>query len=153
MAKVTFYVLPSPGEAALAKAVATIVGQLAKQRRRVVVIASNQAQAELIDEALWQIPAAQFIPHNLVGEGPIAGTPVLIGWDQSAAELCKQRNVVLNLQPVVPELTRQIQVIIDFVPADDAGKEQARERYRHYRSLGMQLDTQPAPEENEGHHG
>ncbi|EGN76193.1 DNA polymerase III, chi subunit [Idiomarina sp. A28L] len=146
MARVTFYVVNNAAPAALLNAVCKLIAQQFNQRRRIVIFGQDQAQAEAVDELLWQIPAERFIPHNLVGEGPIAGTPVLIGWDQPAGELSKQRNVVFNLRHEVPELTRHIQEIIDFVPADEAGKELARERYRHYRQLGMQMATLPAPE-------
>ncbi|RUO20014.1 DNA polymerase III subunit chi [Aliidiomarina iranensis] len=146
MARVTFYVVSNAAPAALLTAACQLIAQQFNQRRRIVVFNQDQTQAEAIDELLWQIPAERFIPHNLIGEGPLAGTPVLLGWDQPAAELSKQRNVVFNLRQQVPELTRQIQEIIDFVPADENGKELARERYRHYRQLGMQLATLPAPE-------
>lgn len=153
MARACFYVLNADTEALLPRLISQLIAPLVKQRRKIVVLAAQQAQAEAIDEALWQFPVAQFIPHNLYGEGPVAGTPVLIGWQQPLAELTQQRNVVINLQANAPELGRQTQLIIDIVPADEAGKEQARERYRHYRKLGLQLDTQPAPELNEGHYG
>lgn len=146
MARVTFYVVNDAAPAALLNAACQLIATQFNQRRKILIFGHDQAQAEAVDELLWQIPAERFIPHNLVGEGPVAGTPVLIGWDQAANELCKQRNVVVNLRSEVPELTRQIQEIIDFVPADEAGKELARERYRHYRQLGMQMATLPAPE-------
>ena len=153
MARACFYVLNANTEAHLPRLISQLIAPLVKQRRKIVVLAAQQEQAEAIDEALWQFPVQQFIPHNLYGEGPVAGTPVLIGWQQPLAELTQQRNVIINLQASAPELARQTQFIIDIVPADEAGKEQARERYRHYRNLGIQLDTQPAPELNEGHYG
>jgi DNA polymerase-3 subunit chi len=42
----------------------------------------------------------------------------------------------------VPNFANQFSHIVDFVPADNTLKQQARERYKMYRQLGFQVDNQ-----------
>ncbi len=150
MPHVTFYLLDNQSEInsmpqhfALACALAT---RNYRNKQKTTVYCNNQQDAERFDELLWQLPVDAFVPHNLVGEGPVNGTPVEICWQPP-----KQFNrpVLINLSAHVPDFHSRYKQIIDFVPAEEALKEQARERYKHFRAAGCQLDTQPATSINE----
>ena len=51
-------------------------------------------------------------------------------------------DVLINLQKTAPKFAQSPQQVIDFVPADEAGKQLARVRYREYQMMGLVLATQ-----------
>ncbi|WP_438862404.1 DNA polymerase III subunit chi [Neptunicella sp.] len=153
MANILFHLLEQqqidqqPAHFALACQLAT---DCFRQRQRCVVLAEDQAQAEAFDELLWQRPTDAFVPHNLSGEGPNGGSPVEIVWQLNNIS---NRSVLINLSNQMPTQPERFRQIYDFVPADDNLKQQARERYKHYRAAGHQLSTAPATINNETHNG
>lgn len=108
--------------------------------QRVFIFTENQDDAHEIDEFLWAFDADSFIPHNLVGEGPQNGAPVEISWQAPT----NRRAVLINLASTVPNFASQFSTIIDFVPANETLKEQARARFRTCRQWGFNVDTQAA---------
>ena len=85
MSQGCFYLLPdtlAPEAlpAAIVAWVCELTTDLYRQGLGVYIHAQSQAQAELLDEQLWQQPADGFIAHNLQGEGPPQGAQVVIGW-------------------------------------------------------------------------
>ncbi|WP_032092112.1 MULTISPECIES: DNA polymerase III subunit chi [Pasteurellaceae] len=110
--------------------------------KRVLIACAAEAQALDIDEALWQRDPEQFVPHNLSGEITQYATPIEISWgDKRNAQ---RRDLLINLQPQVPAFAAGFNQVIDFVPAQEALKALARERYKQYRQLGWQLSTEQA---------
>ncbi|MFM2486561.1 DNA polymerase III subunit chi [Celerinatantimonas yamalensis] len=142
MNAIKFYIMPksaTSGSDALLDVVCQIIARHYDQGERVFVLAGDQAQAEALDERLWQFEPQAFVAHNLVGEGPRGGAPVELGWELGQG----RRQTLIHLQANVAANHQQYQQVIDFVPADDAGKEQARERYKVYRRLGVMPQTEP----------
>ncbi|MBU3825524.1 MAG: DNA polymerase III subunit chi [Candidatus Oceanisphaera merdipullorum] len=141
-----FYLLP---EGASPEAIVVCVCQLTthfyRQGLGVYIHAQDQLQAELLDEALWQQPSDGFIAHNLQGEGPPQGAQVVIGWQPPK----NGRAVLINLAPKAPDFARRFSQLVDFVPSDDAGKQQARERFKVYRQAGFTLTTAPVPSQTQ----
>ncbi len=109
-----------------------------RHNQRVFIYTQNQADAHQIDELLWSFDPDSFIPHNLIGEGPKNGAAVEISWQKPTS----RRPVLINLTSQVPDFAGQFSQIIDFVPANEALKQQARDRFRTCRQWGFQVDTQ-----------
>ena len=109
-----------------------------RQNQRVFIYTQDQNQAEQIDELLWSFDSDSFVPHNLVGEGPKQGAAVEISYQP----LRGRRPVLINLTSTVPDFAHQFQFIVDFVPTDEALKQQARERFKVCRQRGFQVDNQ-----------
>lgn len=150
---VTFYLLDQLNESELIPFVCQVIGRAFNQRQRIAVRAETQQQAEAVDETLWQQPVDTFIPHNLVGEGPERGTPVLIGWNQPLHRYQGYRQLLINLRDDLPEQPEAFRHIVDFVPTDEKQRAQARERFKFYRRMGCQPITEPAAMNTEGNHG
>ncbi|AMG31019.1 DNA polymerase III subunit chi [Grimontia hollisae] len=110
-----------------------------QQGMKVFITAADKPQAEAIDEALWQQPAEGFVPHNLVGEGPRGGAQVEIGWP--GVRHSGHRHVLINLAQEAATFAPSFAQVVDFVPCEDALKQQARERYKIYRMAGRQMRT------------
>ncbi|MCU4677502.1 DNA polymerase III subunit chi [Catenovulum sp. 2E275] len=144
MSQITFYLLPDntaeSSDSAVVLFACKLVAKLYRDKHKVFVYTDTQAQAEAIDEMLWQFDATQFVAHNLQGEGPSYGSPVEISWQAPT----NRRSVLVNLSQQVPTFSNQFQQIFDFVPAADKAKQQARERYKAFRQAGHSLSTSPA---------
>lgn len=141
MPQATFYQL-KPGDE-----VGSIACQLTANalgnRQKVGILCKDQAQAEQVDELLWQLPSDRFVPHNLHGEGPATGTPVEICW--STTQLGR-RPLLINLSGELPGQVQQFQSIIDFVPVADDEKQAARVRYKQYQQAGCAMQFKSADE-------
>jgi DNA polymerase-3 subunit chi len=114
-----------------------LAGDLFTMGKRVFIFTDSQQDAHLIDEHLWAFDADAFVPHNLAGEGPGTGAPVEISWQGPT----NRRAVLINLATFIPAFSQQFGEVIDFVPFEDAPKQAARERYKHYRQAGFQMKT------------
>ena len=108
-----------------------------RQNLKVFVYCTNQQDAEQVDEVLWQFDAQSFVPHNLVGEGPARGAPVEISWLPPK----NNRQVLINLTSTVPAFVQKFSQIIEFVPQAESDKDIARQKYKHYRQLGVTPQT------------
>ncbi len=149
MPAVRFYALteetvsPDGGTAvsALCAKACELTAELYANRQKSVVLCADKAQAEAVDELLWQLPAARFVPHNLAGEGPPGGAPVEIVWQ---AQQLPRRPCLINVSGQLVNQFNQFQQIVDFVPVEEAAKQQARQRYKYFQQAGCQMQFLPA---------
>lgn len=109
-----------------------------RQNQKVFIYTDNQDGAHRIDEMLWQFEPDYFVPHNLQGEGPSYGAPVEIGF--SAPK--NRRPMLINLASNMPNFASKHSHIVEFVPANESLKQQARERFKQYRQAGFIVNTQ-----------
>lgn len=149
MSQVLFYIYSHPDTQTSLPAHFQQACQLAayyyQHNQKVFIYTDNQEDAFTVDEYLWQFDGDSFVPHNLVGEGPRYGSPVEISW------LAPQhpRAVLINLSQSIPEFNLNFQQIIDFVPAQEQLKNNARVRYSAYKKLGHTLSTQEVEQTSE----
>jgi len=116
-----------------------------RQNQRVYIYTQDKQHAEQVDEMLWAFDSDSFVPHNLVGEGPKQGAIVEIGHQAPQG----RRPVLINLTSTVPNFANQFNYIVDFVPSDEALKQQARERFKTCRQWGFQVNNQAVIEPEE----
>ncbi|MDR7343513.1 DNA polymerase-3 subunit chi [Pantoea alhagi] len=152
MKNATFYLLEQvPGQDAAAdglSAVERLTCDLAaahwRKGQRILIACEDEQQAIRLDEALWQRPANAFVPHNLAGEGPKYGAPVELAWPQRRGNA--PRDLLISLLPQFADFATAFHEVIDFVPSEESLKQQARERYKAYRSVGFHLNTATPPQ-------
>ena len=113
-----------------------------RQNQRVFIYTRDQLSAEQVDEMLWAFDSDSFVPHNLSGEGPKQGAAVEISHQAPRG----RRPVLINLTNTVPDFASQFNLIVDFVPDDEALKQLARERFKACRQQGFQVDNQAVAE-------
>ncbi|ABK47367.1 DNA polymerase III subunit chi [Shewanella bicestrii] len=144
MTQALFYLLPPMGVNTALNDMYQLACRLAQQgfinQQQVYIHCQDKNIAFEIDELLWQFEPSAFVPHNLKGEGPTTGSPVEIGFDRLGPN--KSRQLLINLADQVPPFAVNFGQIFDFVANDDQHKAIARERYRQYRGLGIELTTQ-----------
>lgn len=147
MKKVTFYLIENQkdtndtGVIFYEKLACEKIAEAWQTKLRVLVTCQDQAQAERLDEYLWQLDTDNFVPHNLAGEGMSNGSPIEICWPQKRSN--GNRQLLINLQQQFPEFSGVYRDVIDFVPVDQRLKSLARERYMAYKKMGFNLKTVP----------
>ena len=92
-----------------------------------------RAQAEAIDDQLWDMGDDVFIPHQIAGDEEDDECPVLIATPEFDPPL---RALVINLRDAaVPD---GFERVLEVVPADPAAREPLRERWKQYRARGIE---------------
>ena len=140
MPQVVFYQLVDSDNGVTAKA-SRLIADAYANKQKISVLCDTKAQAEQVDELLWQLPADRFVPHNLYGEGPPSGTPVEICWQPQQVA---RRQMVVNVGSGMIPSPNNPRKIIDFVPVDEKAKQAARVRYKNYQQAGCSMQFQSA---------
>ncbi len=100
-----------------------------------LILARDAAQAEALDDLLWDMGEDIYIPHQIAGSDDEDDlTPVLIAAPDFQAPM---RQLVINLRdaPVAEGFER----VLEVVPADDAARGPLRERWKQYQARGLAL--------------
>jgi DNA polymerase-3 subunit chi len=100
-----------------------------------LVLAASQAQAEALDELLWEFDADAYVPHQLAGTDEDDDiTPVLIAAPEAVVPL---RALVLNLrEAAVPD---GFERVLEVVPADESARGPLRARWKDYQARGIEV--------------
>jgi len=100
-----------------------------------LVLARDAAQAEELDELLWDMGDDAYIPHQIAGDEEDELTPILIATPDFDAQL---RPLVINLRddPVEGSFER----VLEVVPADDSARGPLRERWMQYKARGFEVN-------------
>ena len=101
-----------------------------------LVLARDQAQAEQLDDLLWDMGEDAYIPHQ------IAGADVE---EEEAAVLIAPPGIDAPLRPLVINLRDaavdgSFERVLEVVPADESARGPLRERWKHYQSRGLELN-------------
>jgi DNA polymerase-3 subunit chi len=102
-----------------------------------LIFCETAEQADFLDDLLWEFDEDAFIPHQIVGmeeDEDMDDTPVLIVPPGVEAGM---RALVINLRNALPPAGYQR--VLEIVPADQAAREPARQRWLQYKQLGFEL--------------
>jgi DNA polymerase III subunit chi len=101
-----------------------------------LVLARDQAQAEQLDDLLWDMGEDAYIPHQIAGaDVEEEETAVLIAPPDVDAPL---RPLVINLRDAAVD--GSFDRVLEVVPADDAARGPLRERWKQYQARGFELN-------------
>ena len=101
-----------------------------------LVLARDAAQAEELDELLWEFDPDAYIPHQIAGQDEEDEvTPVLIAAPGTEAPA---RPLVINLRDEA--WGAACERVLEVVPADPATRGPLRERWKQYQALGYELN-------------
>lgn len=136
--QVDFYVLQD-GEQSAEHLACQMALMAWEQGMTAMVLAGSEPEAAQMDALLWESPPGRFIPHRRAGsDGP---EPVIVGTPADLAAGCG--DVIINLAPdPVPEPGR-FRRLLEFVPAADRERQTSRQKFRHYRALGLEPASHP----------
>ena len=113
-----------------------------RQGRRIVVTAPAALLGQL-DRMLWSFEPTEFLPHVLLRDGETPperqrATPVWLCEDPVASGL---HDVLVNMgtEVAAPKGFESFERLIEIVSTDDADRDAARERWKHYASRGYPI--------------
>jgi DNA polymerase-3 subunit chi len=104
-----------------------------------LAVVGDEAVLAKLDEQLWSFSALDFIPHgrfDALTDAQRAHTPV---WLCQSAEQGQGREVLVNLSHAVPEGFDAFERVIEVVSQDEADKQSARLRWKHYAERGLDI--------------
>ncbi|KLJ02399.1 DNA polymerase III subunit chi [Luteimonas sp. FCS-9] len=100
-----------------------------------LVLARDMAQAEMLDDMLWDMGEDAYIPHQIAGtDDEDDEAPVLIAAPGADTPM---RALVINLRDAAVD--GGFERVLEVVPADDSAREPLRERWRHYKAAGLEV--------------
>ena len=140
--RIDFYLIEAPASVACDVTACRIAEKAWLQGHRVHLHVDSPESARRLDDLLWTWRDESFVPHAVRGADEPAdadgGLPVTIGWGrvpESAAD------VLLNLDPRVPDGFERFARIAEFVGGSEPDRNAGRERFRRYRAHGCELRT------------
>ena len=136
MARADFYLIAKPR---FTEKPLLLVCELARKAcdagQPLLVLANSAAQAEVLDELLWEFDPDAYVPHQVAGvdeDDELA--PVLIVAPEFEAPM---RPLVINLRA---EAVREgFERVLEVVPADAASREPSRQRWKDYAARGLEV--------------
>lgn len=105
--------------------------------RSLVVVVGEPVDLTELDQALWTFSALDFIPHSRAGEPGAQAAPVLL--TDSLNDATPHNQVLLNLGIEVPGGFERFERLIEVVSLDDADRQGARGRWKHYADRGYAI--------------
>jgi DNA polymerase-3 subunit chi len=134
MARADFYLIAKPR---FLEKPLLLVCELARKAcdsgQPLLILANSAAQAELLDEMLWEFDPDAYIPHQIAGldeDDDLA--PVLIVAPEYQAPM---RPLVLNLR--LEAVAGGFERVLEVVPADASAREPSRTRWKDYLARGI----------------
>lgn len=101
-----------------------------------LVLARDSAQAEALDDLLWDMGEDIYIPHQIGGsDDEDELTPVLIATPEIDLPL---RPLVINLRDAAVE--GSFERVLEVVPADASAREPLRARWTQYKARGLEVN-------------
>ena len=101
-----------------------------------LILVNSPTQAEVLDDLLWEFDPDAYIPHQIAGNDEDDDiTPVLLVAPETDVPM---RPLILNLRNA--PVTGQFDRVLEVVPADASTREPLRARWKHYQSLGFELN-------------
>jgi DNA polymerase-3 subunit chi len=137
--KVDFYVLPATEPRARLKFACGLAEQAFLEDLRVFVWLDDVAALRSFDDLLWSFSDRAFVPHEIFTDaGQWQDTPVLLGCEVQPQE---GFDLLLNLGNEVPAAAARAGRIAEIVDAQEPQRSAGRNRFRHYRDLGLAPET------------
>lgn len=133
--KADFYVLPSSDPDARARFLCRLVEKIRALGHEIFIQASNETEAQRIDQLLWEYRPESFIPHSLLNETDNAG--VKIGWDSQRPQ---HQDVYVNLDLDIPEDALKFDRILEIVIQSEDILTATRSNYKIYQKSSVKID-------------
>jgi DNA polymerase-3 subunit chi len=104
-----------------------------------VIVTGEADLLRRLDTELWTFSAAEFIPHCHAGSAPqqlVTASPVVLA---DSPRGTPHHQVLVNLGGAVPEGFERFERLIELVSGDEADRQQARRRWKHYADRGYAI--------------
>lgn len=132
MTEITFHLINNNAADAFWYHAAELCAERAENEQLTYVVCANHEHADGFDEYLWGYRSDRFVPHT-ADPDDAEFAPVFIGTQPAAGGF----NYVINLSGKVIDQPAKRTMIDEIIPADDKARTSARERWRHYKTEGI----------------
>ncbi|MGY8813166.1 MAG: DNA polymerase III subunit chi [Gammaproteobacteria bacterium] len=133
MARADFYILN--GKTTASKFSCFIANKAWSRGNSIYILTRDPDEASKIDDLLWTYQDTSFLPHASI-DNHEADVPVVIGWSKTTPP---QADVMINLTDSIPEEIDGFQRVIEIIAEDKTQREQGRQRYKAYQTLGFEI--------------
>ena len=117
------------------KLVCRLAGMAWEKGHRVAVLTPDEASAIQLDRLMWEYPQGRFLPHaRLPAEDP---APVGIATDEKTAAAGGRHDVLIHLSEAAISEPTRFSRLLEIVPAEPRHRDASRDKFRHYRQLGL----------------
>jgi DNA polymerase III subunit chi len=106
-----------------------------------LAVVGDETVLTQIDAQLWSFSALDFIPHarfDALTDTQRSCTPI---WLCQSAQQGRGRELLLNLFHVVPEGLDAFDRVLEVISEDEADKQGARLRWKHYAQCGFAITS------------
>lgn len=134
MAEVGFYHLTRTG---MEQALPRLLDRTLQTGQRALVLCADQAQLAALDQALWECPEPNWLPHGTAADGDADLQPIWLATDDAAANGAKFLFLVGGA--ATPQLDAFERVFDLFDGRDEAAVAQARTRWTAAKQAGHRL--------------
>jgi DNA polymerase III subunit chi len=138
MTRVDFYLLSTADNNGKPIAACRLAHKAYRLKHRVYILTPNADDSANLDRLLWTFSPGSFVPHQVHAEPVDPDLPVLIGHDAPPEGF---NDVLISLAAQVPQFFGRFDRVAELVGADEAERADARERFRHYRDRGCNVQT------------
>ena len=130
--RVEFYVLPTQDNADRLRAACRLALKAWRAQMPIAIRCATSAEAQQLDQLLWEFRGDCFLPHNLITDNPNA--PILIS---SEEPLPDQQGLLINLHPQPYPQHQHFVRIIEIVNQAPQVLQQCRDNFIYYRQLQL----------------
>lgn len=119
---------------------------------RLFVYCDDPDRLTQIDQALWSVNDTSFVPHERLLDEQTEDLPVYLV-DQAAWPLIARRvtqaDWLVNLDDDCPPEPTLFSRVLEIVSRDELDRQQARQRWRQYQAMGLDLHAHQLGERGE----
>ncbi|WP_189344474.1 DNA polymerase III subunit chi [Undibacterium macrobrachii] len=102
---------------------------------QIMVLSENLEQATLLNDALWDFSAVDFLPHVMIDDPLASQTPIVIATQIDSA--LPHHDLLINLSQMLPTTFAQFNRVIEVVSQQEDDANAARQRFRLYQQQGI----------------
>jgi DNA polymerase-3 subunit chi len=112
--------------------------------QRAALLCPDAAELALLDDLLWTFADGSFVPHERAdgGDPASADCPVILTGGAAPAGPVE---VLVNLGSELPPIWPGVQRIAEIIDGDEGRRAAGRQRFRHYRTLGIEPQSHHLP--------
>jgi DNA polymerase-3 subunit chi len=137
--RVDFYLLNNSDEASLLNCACRVAGKAYQQGLNVCIQVDSEDKVTELDDLLWTFNPVSFVPHEAVIRGrKTSSSPVLIS---AEPEMERWSSLLLTMTREVPKNAERFSRVADLILNTEEHKRFGRERFRYYRSKGLEPNT------------
>lgn len=138
--KIDFYIYDTPSRQQAYYAACHLIEKIhAEESHSIFINMNTHNEAERFDALLWTYRDDSFLPHALSQSQDINPPRIQIGHSDSV--IPNEKFMLINFAQAIPPFYSEFQHMFEIVFNDATVQQFARERYKHYRDQGCQLNT------------